>query len=554
MDKCTTYHDHCNDAPAPAREASISMPSRLIYLEPAATTADTAGDSFRIVLGNTVDSGSRYIALSHCCDGTNANIDSSQLTQSSLAQFYASQPTSILPLTFRDTLVAAKRLGISYVWIDILCVLQDDWAERKREDNRRPDIFQNAFITIGASGARHVSSGLFNSRDSFRTAPTVFDLPIDAEGTVRQYISAYEYSLAWKTAMKVDWRLFYSTGGLVDRLFSRRMVHFGTKMVFWECHRALCAEIHPYGVDEAGPLGNPKIPFNTIMEISRHHDIYGVWLDKPWKSLLNVYPTWQQDGGSIYQVIAGWICIIELYSACKTATATATASEKLSDLEHIVNHTKVMLKERGSMQTRYIAGMWGMTLPAALLWAVYRPSRRHISGKIPSWSWASIDGRIIHSLPPVYETDSSMSVSLCRIIQTSTCEDMEGHLMIEGKIALIQLDPLYYWTDIILFELSYTITGEDGIATASHTEEQHRSLVFFQLDSMPTSNDARNEYLCMPVRIYSEVDGWYVQGLIVLREKYGYYKRHGVWWIKVSSAEEGQELFKDIDMREICMI
>ncbi len=56
-----------------------------------------------------------------------------------------------LPKTFQDVISIARRLGIQYVWIDSLCIIQTDLLDWELESAKMSDIYANAYLTIAAS-------------------------------------------------------------------------------------------------------------------------------------------------------------------------------------------------------------------------------------------------------------------------------------------------------------------------------------------------------------------------------------------------------------------
>jgi len=57
------------------------------------------------------------------------------------------------PQLFQDAFTLAKALQIPYVWIDALCIIQDDEADKASEISRMDHIYQNAVLNVGATGA-----------------------------------------------------------------------------------------------------------------------------------------------------------------------------------------------------------------------------------------------------------------------------------------------------------------------------------------------------------------------------------------------------------------
>lgn len=64
----------------------------------------------------------KYIALSHCW-GTEQNFTTTKATRDARMKEIA---WNELPKTYRDAIKVARKLHIRYVWIDSLCIIQDD--------------------------------------------------------------------------------------------------------------------------------------------------------------------------------------------------------------------------------------------------------------------------------------------------------------------------------------------------------------------------------------------------------------------------------------------
>jgi hypothetical protein len=83
----------------------------------------TAGK--HIVLVETSAENGRYITLSHCW-GSSKTIETRKKT---LPKMKHSIPWSTLPRTFQDAIAIAQELSIRYLWIDSLCIIQDNIAD-----------------------------------------------------------------------------------------------------------------------------------------------------------------------------------------------------------------------------------------------------------------------------------------------------------------------------------------------------------------------------------------------------------------------------------------
>lgn len=65
------------------------------------------------------------------------------------------------PKTFQDAVALIRALPIRYLWIDSLCIVQDDRADWEREAQKMVDIYESAYLTIAAACATSPSSGCF---------------------------------------------------------------------------------------------------------------------------------------------------------------------------------------------------------------------------------------------------------------------------------------------------------------------------------------------------------------------------------------------------------
>lgn len=73
---------------------------------------------------------------------------------------------SQLPKTLQDAMTVTLTLGLRYIWIDSLCILQDNSEDLSREIARMADIFQGAFVTISAACSSSVLDGFLTERTS----------------------------------------------------------------------------------------------------------------------------------------------------------------------------------------------------------------------------------------------------------------------------------------------------------------------------------------------------------------------------------------------------
>jgi hypothetical protein len=101
----------------------------------------------------------RYCALSHCWGPT------TQLplrtTRQNLEQHLIDIPLVQLPRTFHEAILFLHGLGIQYLWIDSLCIIQDDTDDWNTESGKMHLVYRNAALVISAAGASNSRDGLF---------------------------------------------------------------------------------------------------------------------------------------------------------------------------------------------------------------------------------------------------------------------------------------------------------------------------------------------------------------------------------------------------------
>lgn len=125
-------------------------------------------DSMRLVTETTPEH-SRYIALSHRWGETDGTRLFWTLT-SNIEKFKEHISFETLPYTFQDAVTTTRALGVQYLWIDCLCIIQDDSYDWHIESQRMEHIFSSAYCTIAATCATSVTDGFLKPRAQRRYA------------------------------------------------------------------------------------------------------------------------------------------------------------------------------------------------------------------------------------------------------------------------------------------------------------------------------------------------------------------------------------------------
>jgi hypothetical protein len=93
-----------------------------------------------------------------------------------LGAFRAGIPASELPKSLGNAIIATRKLGLRYLWIDSLCIVQDDKKDKAEEISEMPQIYQNAYVTISAASAANCHDGFLHVRKLAKSGHATFKL------------------------------------------------------------------------------------------------------------------------------------------------------------------------------------------------------------------------------------------------------------------------------------------------------------------------------------------------------------------------------------------
>ncbi|KAK4072012.1 hypothetical protein Trihar35433_4076 [Trichoderma harzianum] len=110
----------------------------------------------------------RYIALSYVWGG----VEQVETTMSNLEEFGVpgafGQIAHGIPKTIRDAMEFVKQLGEKFLWVDALCIIQDDLSTKQRMIDHMNVIYANAYATLFAAFGDNAHAGLPGVSPSFR--------------------------------------------------------------------------------------------------------------------------------------------------------------------------------------------------------------------------------------------------------------------------------------------------------------------------------------------------------------------------------------------------
>ncbi|KAG4413989.1 hypothetical protein IFR04_012856 [Cadophora malorum] len=286
-----------------------------------------------------------YIALSHCWGAPELTF---QTTRETLEEYQLQLPWDELSRTFQDAIHATRRIGKRYLWIDSLCIIQDSNEDWDKESAVMGDIYKNAYLTLGATASSDGAGGLFIDRDG-----DILNITIPNSDPLH------------KVSLKARRRRLHASllppphgeplssraWAWQERLLSRRIVHFGSQELIWECKSGSGCEC---GIE--GVLDDAKSTFHLVVDVPG-------WNTQLWRGLLESYTQ------------------LELtYDTDRLPALSGIASQVFS-------------------RSGYLAGLNREYLLGDLCWVTVRrhdedlrPVSRNTGA--PSWSWAAVNGPV----------------------------------------------------------------------------------------------------------------------------------------------------------------
>lgn len=226
LDQCIHSHQRCQQpGEAHVEDDLWRLPARVLDLRPLGGT----GTNY---LQLTEGFCGPYVALSHCWGNTRHLVTE----KNNIESHKKGIPFQDLPKTSQDAVVFTKDIGLRYLWIDSLCIIQDDINDWKNEAAKMADVYRNAYCTIAATGSKGDQEGLFIQRSEQ-------DFCLLRYNAANTYIAA-TYSEDDVAAMLELHKSPLSTRAwtMQERLLSPRTIHFTASRVIWECQSLIETE------------------------------------------------------------------------------------------------------------------------------------------------------------------------------------------------------------------------------------------------------------------------------------------------------------------------
>jgi hypothetical protein len=350
-------------------------------------------------------------------------------------------------------MLITKRLGICYIWIDSLCIVQRgessgrDWL---RHVKIMGSIYENCTLNIAAAHSPDAHGGCFSSRDAFVTASPVIDLCI--QDKVRTF------QIRSKAIQAIPGHFPLNKRGWVfqERMLAPRTVHFTHHQIFWECsHVPAASETFPWGISlSPEEYWRDKVAGRHEDELPEYippFSLHSIPVDSP----AHMHSEWALE------ILREWEILLESYSS----TSLTRPEDKFPAIAGIAAKVSKEIKQA------YLAGFFRSQFPHALCWKALAPGlARRFRGpyRAPSWSWASTDGPLefLFRVLPLLERQEHVDTEDAEVLGVSgtpaTGADAFGQ--IESAWIKLRGPTIKATGSPVLLELSTPVSKESTIS------------------------------------------------------------------------------------------
>lgn len=328
-----------------------------------------------------------YIALSYCWGGAQPH----QTTKARINEDKCDLDFNILPKSIQDAIKVTVGLGFEFLWVDSLCIVQDDDTDKAKQIALMPQIYFNATVTIIASKATRAVDGFLHGIDP-RTEIQLAVKISYRSSSQSSSVSKHEADVAHGSAYIV--RL---TEDVKHKGIDRVLEPIDTRGWCFQ-ERYLPARVLEFGTHQVKLICPSCIPTTKSSWI--HHPTDG-WKFASQFAGLQGAKTFHQDIPTGVPVTSDhdrrrmereFYDMVETYSK-RTLSFTQ---------DRILAMSGIAERFREKLQDDYLVGLWKQSLPYSLLWRISDASSslwpRPTQYQAPSWSWAAVNGDVTFDL------------------------------------------------------------------------------------------------------------------------------------------------------------
>lgn len=377
MNKCNESHQCARDGPLPL------LPDRVLWVE--------ANNTTRIQLVEPVDIHAPFLALSYCWGPVTTQ--TLLTTSKTIESLKGGINFEELPPLFRDVVEIARVLGIEYIWIDRLAILQGDDGDFRTQAAKMADIYGNATLTIAAASAESENGRILLPRDDQWRS---YDLNMDVAGiaAVQLRFRRLSHHLGREKQGGEYGKISTRAWTWQERLISARTLFYTPASLKWECR---CLSVWE-GTDTNHVGHSLSAQLDDINHLT-------------------------------------WTRLVEDF----TKRDITKPSDRLPAMEGVMKHIE------GKTGWSPFWGLWANKIIESLGWKTEESSaigntlgRMNPAYYAPTWSWASVDGPVSYVNAVANETieknDPVHWDLKCRSLNRAS-----GSIRVTGKLIYVNM-------------------------------------------------------------------------------------------------------------------
>jgi heterokaryon incompatibility protein (HET) len=354
LNDCCETHSQCR------RPWSSKNPTRLLWI---VNAPDIESNQQEIRVQLVHDQGKRndYVALSYCWgpDSDKCPIVRDGKTMTENLQLRMKQFSySVLPATIQEAILFTKRLGIDFIWIDSVCIIQegDNHQDFNQEAPKMHEVYGNALFTLSVCSNDRVTHRMVGARTAWSYRDQACKLS-------NQFISAVPMPF---DEMRARSPLSSRGWTLQEERLSPRILYWTGQCMYWSCAERQRIEVNLEQV--------------TAVQLQDHGRDDGHYLKtSPQKFWLSC---WEESGDVLYKA---WLDVVKSYCSRRVS--------KRGDRYAAISGLAVRY-QLAQISDRYIAGLWRKQFAEDLAWSVTAgqlvDETKNLRSMAPSWSWVSL--------------------------------------------------------------------------------------------------------------------------------------------------------------------
>ena len=319
---------------------------------------------FQISSDNTV----RYVALSYVWGSQAQRLTLSRANHKVLSKKGAIN-LDVISRTISDAAIVVDMLGERYLWVDALCILQDDQDDLAEQIPVMGQIYARSLVTIMAAASIDSNSGLPGVSTQARSAQRI-SKPLNGGVLLRtcRPKDILRLEPKWEDVSSSKQKDYlknskWDTRGWTfqEKVLSRRCLFFMQEQVYWECQCASWCEETCLETDSEYRFSweIPSLNFFSDRE----------------------FPVGKKMAGE--DVIWAFSRLIEEYTS-RTLTYKEDTYRAFSGLVHILEDLT---------GARFLQGLHVSEFSRSLCWHNGESSSLRSGNDFPTWSWLAWTGR-----------------------------------------------------------------------------------------------------------------------------------------------------------------